>query len=118
MVAIRPPPTAEELDDLSEAYRRDPGRFFVGLGGELLALGRLRDAVEIGARGLQDDPGNLDGRLMVARAFASLHQWKEAKAELLKVVKADRNHGAAFRMLGEVLMRRADFERALPVLQH
>jgi len=34
------------------------------------------------------------------------------------VVKTDRNHGAAFRMLGEILMRRADYERALPVLQH
>ncbi|HWM87099.1 MAG TPA: tetratricopeptide repeat protein [Kofleriaceae bacterium] len=84
----------------------------------MLALGRPRDAVEIGARGLQVDPGNLDGRLMVARAFAALHQWKEAQAELLKVVKTDRNHGGAFRMLGEVLMRRADYERALPVLQH
>jgi tetratricopeptide (TPR) repeat protein len=118
MVATRLPPTAEELDELSEAFRRDPGRAFVGLGDALLALGRPRDAVEIGARGLQVDPGNLAGRLMVARAFAALHQWKEAQAELLKVVKTDRNHGSAFRVLGEVLMRRGDYERALPVLQH
>ncbi|HTE56066.1 MAG TPA: tetratricopeptide repeat protein [Kofleriaceae bacterium] len=118
MVESRLPPTAEELDELSEAFRRDPGRAFVGLGDALLALGRPRDAVEIGARGLQMDPGNLAGRLMVARAFAALHQWKEAQAELLKVVKTDRNHGSAFRLLGEVLMRRADYERALPVLQH
>jgi tetratricopeptide (TPR) repeat protein len=118
MVATRLPPSAEELDELSEAFRRDPGRAFVGLGDALLALGRPRDAVEIGARGLQMDPGNLAGRLMVARAFAALHQWKEAQAELLKVVKTDRNHGGAFRLLGEVLMRRADYERALPVLQH
>ena len=118
MVESRLPPTAEELDELSEAFRRDPGAAFVGLGDALLALGRPRDAVEIGARGLQMDPGNLAGRLMVARAFAALHQWKEAQAELLKVVKTDRNHGSAFRLLGEVLMRRADYERALPVLQH
>ncbi len=118
MVATGLPPTAEELDELSEAFRRDPGRAFVGLGDAMIALGRPRDAVEIGARGLRDNPANLDGRLMVARAFAALHQWKEAQAELLKVVKTDRNHGPAFRMLGEVLMRRADYERALPVLQH
>jgi tetratricopeptide (TPR) repeat protein len=118
MMATGLPPTAEELDELSEAFRRDPGRAFVGLGDALLALGRPRDAVEIGARGLRENPTNLDGRIMVARAFAALHQWKEAQAELLKVVKTDRNHGHAFRMLGEVLMRRADYERALPVLQH
>src|SRR6266545_8119353 len=118
MVASGNPPTTEELEDLTEAFRRDPGRAFVALGEALLALGRPREAVDIGARGLQMDPGNLGGRVMVARAFAALHQWKEAQAELLKVVKTDRNHGAAFRMLGEVLMRRADFERALPVLQH
>jgi tetratricopeptide (TPR) repeat protein len=118
MVATGLPPTAEELDELSEAFRRDPGRAFVGLGDAMIALGRPRDAVEIGARGLRENPANLDGRLMVARAFAALHQWKEAQAELLKVVKSDRNHGPAFRMLGEVLMRRADYERALPVLQH
>jgi tetratricopeptide (TPR) repeat protein len=116
--ANRPPPSAEELAALNEAFRRDPARSFVYLGDALLALGRAREAVDVGARGLKIDPDNLAGRVMVARAFALLHQWKEAQAELLKVVKADRNHGAGFRMLGEVLMRRADYERALPVLQH
>ena len=114
----RPPPSAEELAALNEAFRRDPARSFVYLGDALLALGRPREAVEVGARGLKIDPDNLLGRVMVARAFAQLHQWKEAQAELLKVVKAERNHSPAFRMLGEVLMRRADYERALPVLQH
>lgn len=114
----RPPPSAEELAALNEAFRRDPARSFVYLGDALIALGRARDAVDVGARGLKIDPDNLAGRVMVARAFALLHQWKEAQAELLKVVKADRNHAPGFRMLGEVLMRRADYERALPVLQH
>jgi tetratricopeptide (TPR) repeat protein len=114
----RPPPTAEELEHLSEAFRRDPGRAFLPLGELLLSLGRPREAIDVGARGLKVDPSNLDGRLMVARAFASLHQWREAQAELLKVVKAERQNAAGFRLLGEVLMRRGDYERALPVLQH
>lgn len=114
----RPAPSAEELEQLNDAFRRDPGRTFVPLGEALLALCRPRDAVDVGARGLKVAPQSLDGRIMVARAFAMLHQWKEAQAELLKVVKTDRNHGAGFRLLGEILMRRADYERALPVLQH
>ena len=114
----RPPPTAEELAELNEAFRRDPARASAYLGEALLALGRPREAVEVGARGLKVDPSNLPARLMVARAFSQLHQWKEAQAELLKIVKADKNHAPGFRLLGEVLLRRADHERALPVLQH
>lgn len=114
----RPPPTAEELAELNEAFRRDPARAAAYLGEALLGLGRPREAVEVGARGLKADPSNLPARMMVARAFAQLHQWKEAQAELLKIVKADKNHAPGFRLLGEVLLRRADYERALPVLQH
>src|SRR5262249_58041850 len=51
-------------------------------------------------------------------AYASLHQWKEAQGELLRVVKVDRSSRQGFALLGEVLLRRQDFERAVPVLQH
>jgi len=111
-------PTAEELSELTEAFGRDPLGSFVSLGQAYLALGRAKDAIEVGAQGLHGDPDNVDGRMMVAQAFASLHQWREAQAELLKVVKANRNHIDGFRMLGEVLMRQDDYDRAMPVLQH
>lgn len=55
---------------------------------------------------------------MLARAHASLHQWKEAQGELLRVVKIDRSNRQGFALLGEVLLRRSDYERAVPVLQH
>ena len=115
-------PSAEELDQLIEQVRRDPGsRAFVALGEAYLALGRPREAVEVGVAGLRSgmradvEP---DARVMVARGLAALHQWKEAQAELLKVVKVERTHKDGFALLGEVLLRRGDFERALPVLQH
>ena len=111
----------DELDRLIEQVRRDPGsRAFVALGDAYLALGRARDAVEVGIAGLRAAKADveMDGRVMVARALAALHQWKEAQAELLKVVKVDRSHRAGFALLGEVLLRRGDYERALPVLQH
>lgn len=114
-------PSADELDRLIEQVRRDPGsRAFVALGDAYLALGRARDAIEVGVAGLRSPRADaeMDGRVMVARALAALHQWKEAQAELLKVVKVDRNHRGGFTLLGEVLLRRGDYERALPVLQH
>ncbi len=55
---------------------------------------------------------------MVGKALVALHQWKQAQAELLKVVKHDKQNGDGFHLLGEVLMRRSDYERALLVLQH
>jgi len=111
-------PTVDELAALEQAFRRDPASSFTGLANCLLQLGRAEDAVQVCARGLQAAPNSLDGRLYLGTALAALHRWKEAQAELLKVVKADRNNSAGFRLLGEVLMRRNDFERALPVLQH
>lgn len=115
-------PTADELDRLIDQVRRDPASSaFVALGEMYLALGRPRDALDVGLAGLRatgEGPTASDGRVMVARAHAALHQWKEAQAELLKVVKVDRNHRDGFALLGEVLMRRGDTERALPVLQH
>ena len=44
---------------------------------------------------------------MLARAHASLHQWKEAQGELLRVVKVDRSSRQGFALLGEVLLRRS-----------
>lgn len=111
-------PTAGDLQTLADAYRRDPLGVFVQLGNCLLALGRPTDAIEIGQRALQQDPNHLQGNLMMGVAYSQLHQWKDAQAQLLKVVKADRQNGHGFRLLGEVLLRRNDYERALPVLQH
>ncbi len=112
-------PSALEIEELIERVRRDPGSpAFVALANAYLALGRPRDAVAVGNVGLAAAPENWEGRFAVARAYADLHQWKEAQGELLKIVKVERGNRAAFALLGEVLMRRADYERAVPVLQH
>src|SRR3954470_21856939 len=112
-------PTAQEIEELIDLVRRDPrSPAFIDLGEAYLALGRPRDAIQVGNLGLESSPDNLEGRVMLARAFASLHQWKEAQGELLRVVKVDRSNRQGFALLGEVLLRRADFERAVPVLQH
>ncbi len=112
-------PTAQEIEELIDLVRRDPGSpAFIDLGEAYLALGRPRDAAQVATLGLDASPDSLEGRVMLARAFASLHQWKEAQGELLRVVKVDRSNRTGFALLGEVLLRRTDFERAVPVLQH
>jgi tetratricopeptide (TPR) repeat protein len=112
-------PSAQEIEELIDLVRRDPGSpAFIDLGEAYLLLGRPRDAIQIGNLGLQNVPDNLEGRVMLARAYATLHQWKEAQGELLRVVKVDRSNRVGFALLGEVLLRRNDYERAVPVLQH
>ena len=105
-------PTVGELQDLTAAFRRSPAAAFVRLGGCLLELGRPQEAIDVALSGLRLNPGDLEGRLMLGTALSQLHRWKEAQDELLRVVKADRNNGRGFRLLGEVLMRRSDFDRA------
>jgi tetratricopeptide (TPR) repeat protein len=112
-------PSAQEIDELTDLVRRDPSSpAFIDLGEAYLALGRPREAIEVAATGLETTPDNMEGRVMLARAYIALHQWKEGQAELLKVVKVDRTNKAGFALLGEVLLRRSDYERAVPVLQH
>jgi tetratricopeptide (TPR) repeat protein len=112
-------PTAQEIEELIDLVRRDPASpAFIDLGEAYLALGRPYDALKVGTIGLDAAPDSLEGRIMLARAHAALHQWKEAQGELLRVVKADRSNRQGFALLGEVLLRRQDFERAVPVLQH
>ncbi|NVB82849.1 MAG: tetratricopeptide repeat protein [Kofleriaceae bacterium] len=112
-------PTAQEIEELIDLVRRDPSSpAFIDLAEAYLALGRPKDAIKVGNVGLEASPDNLEGRVVLARAFASLHMWKEAQGELLRVVKVDRSNRLGFALLGEVLLRRNDFERAVPVLQH
>ena len=113
-------PTAQQLAELIELVRRDiRSPAALQLAYAYLALGRPYDAIATLEPHLAAAPNApLDGRVMIARAYADLHQWREAQGELLRVVKVDRSSRQAFSLLGEVLMRRDDFERAVPVLQH
>ncbi len=112
-------PTAQEIEELIDLVRRDPSSpAFIDLAEAYLALGRPKDAVTVGKAGLDSSPDNLEGRVVLARAYCAMHQWKEAQGELLRVVKVDRSNRVGFALLGEVLLRRNDYERAVPVLQH
>ena len=112
-------PSAQEIEELIDLVRRDPSSpAFIDLAEAYLNLGRPKDSITVCSQGLEASPDNLEARVMLARAFAALHQWKESQGELLRVVKIDRSNRMGFALLGEVLLRRNDYERAVPVLQH
>ena len=111
------PVSRDDLERRAAAVSRTPGDpAFVDLGEAYLSLGRPRDAVDVGERGLRADPQNADGRVMLGRALCSLHKWKEAQGELLKVVKTNKQHHQAFRLLGDAMTKaRFDAEPVEPV---
>ena len=61
-------PSAQEIDELLELVRRDPGSpAFIDLGEAYLALGRAREAIDVGLAGLAVAPDRTEGRVMIAR---------------------------------------------------
>lgn len=111
-------PGGSEIDKLYAAFRDNPrSTAFLPLAEALVDAERPQEAIDVLGRGLATHPDSAEGRLVLGRAHIAMHGWKEAQAELVKVVKLDRNHHEGFALLGEVLLRRGDFERALPILQ-
>src|SRR3989442_1500232 len=56
-------PTAQEIEELIDLVRRDPGSpAFIDLGEAYLALGRPKDAISVGNVGIQASPDSLEGR--------------------------------------------------------
>jgi len=111
-------PQGSELERLARAFRDNPkSAVFVPLAQGYLAAGKTKEAIEVLTQGLGAYPDHTEGRLTLARAYAALTQWKEAEQELVKVVKLDRYHQRAFSLLGEVLIRRHNYDVALKALQ-
>lgn len=112
-------PTQQQLAVLQARVERDPASADAQtLALTLLAIGRPAEATAVLADLLAAQPEHPTARMVMARTLHQQHMWKECQAELLRIVKVDRSNRDAFVMLGEVLMRRNDYERAVPVLAH
>ena len=79
----------------------------------LLPIGRVAEAVETMARGLQDDPLNLLYRHLYARGLRHLGRLDEAEAELRGVLDVDANFPWALETLGAVCAQQGNSEEAL-----
>src|SRR5215470_7510942 len=112
-------PDPAEVARLEQQLRENPrSTVYAEVADAYLRSGRADEAIEVCHRGLVHHAEHVPGRLALARALVAKEQFKEAQAELLKVVKLDRQCNEAFIMLGEVLMHRGDFERAHAILAH
>src|SRR5262249_25999883 len=113
MASMQQPVKSSELDRLLAVFRENPkSTVFISLAQGYIAAGRAAEAIDVLNQGLGNYPDHTEARLLLGRAFSVLHRWKEAEAELVKVVKLDRYSQQGFALLGEILVRRGNFDVA------
>ena len=83
----------------------------------LLPIGRVAEAVETMARGLQDDPLNLLYRHHYARGLRHLGRLDEAEAELRGVLDIDPDFPWALETFGAVCAQQGNSQEALAVTE-
>jgi serine/threonine protein kinase/Tfp pilus assembly protein PilF len=83
----------------------------------LLPIGRIEEAVETMARGLQDDPLNLLYRHHYARGLRHLGRLDEAAAELRGALDIDPDFPWALETLGAVCAQQGNSEEALALTE-
>jgi serine/threonine-protein kinase len=83
----------------------------------LLSIGRVAEAVETMARGLQEDPLNLLYRHHYARGLRHLGRLDEAAAELQGILDLDADFPWALETLGAVCAQQGNFEEGLAITE-
>jgi tetratricopeptide (TPR) repeat protein len=83
----------------------------------LLPIGRPMEAVEVEARGLEEDPLNLLYRHHFAVALRHAGRPEDTEAELRKVLELDENFPPALGTLGAVCAQLGRFEEALTLTE-
>jgi tetratricopeptide (TPR) repeat protein len=104
-----------ELEQLLEA---NPGsERFAELANIYTRQGRYNDAISLCRHGLTAHPGKLEGYLALGRALFGMGRLTAATQSLRRAVQLDSNSTEAYRLLGEVLLRRKIFTEAVQLLE-
>jgi Tfp pilus assembly protein PilF len=92
------------ITDLRKKLEKDPGsRLFAQLAEELRKEGKHDEAITVARSGLEKIPNYPSARLTLARALLDSGQIRDARPELVQVVKASPDNILAGRLLGEAL---------------
>ena len=95
------------LDELLNRWRRTPeAGATIALCSHLGVAQRKDLIVEVGAAALKRHTNHADVMLVVGRMYLDATMFAEAQVALVHAGKANPQSGAAFRFLGEVLLRR------------
>lgn len=106
------------LDELLNRWRRSPeAGATIALCSHLGVSQRQELIFEVGAAAQRRHASNSEVMLAVGRMYLDVAMLAEAQGALVQAGKANPNDSAAFRYLGEVLLRRGDAERAMKVFE-
>lgn len=98
---MAPPP---ELAELEMAFAKDPaGGAFLPLTQAYLAQGRFMEAMVVCKKGVKSQPGNVEGRLLLARVYGEQGKVPKALEELRALLAQDPKVAAAHYQLGVML---------------
>jgi tetratricopeptide (TPR) repeat protein len=107
----------ENLDARLLRFRTNPASEDAGeLAEQLLSRSRGADALEVLEARLEAAPGDVGALLTAGRAYLQIGELLKAQQALMQAAKLAPEQGAAYRWLGEVLLKRGDPERAAKVL--
>ena len=95
---------------------RDPNAWFL-LGYAARLTGRTQLSIDAYSRGLQLQPGSIDGLSGLAQTYVKAGNSDEAKKLLMRILASDPKRENELLMAGELFLQSGDSEQALSLLQ-
>ena len=109
---------AGSIDELASQWRAQPNAATtIALCEALRKAPRVTLVEEVGARASRDHAGDADVLVATARMYVAAQRLGDAQTALVSAGKAAKTDPHVYRLLGEVLLRRGDAERAVKVLE-
>ncbi len=94
------------LQVLEDRVRSNPkSLLFARLADEYLKYGRIHEAIELCLQGVKQQPSYITGHFILAKAYVANEELEKAEMALKKVLAHDRQHLAAQKMLGDMMVR-------------
>lgn len=91
------------IGELEKKLKREPSSLiFVQLAEEYRKVGAFDDAIRICREGLERHPNYISANMLLGRVYFETRRYREARAELEKVISSSPENLMAHRMLGDI----------------